>query len=621
MATRTDKKSVSPTEQETVAPSELALELALTWQDLRKKVEKQLARETQRLDHLWPEYSWANVNPDQIHLEWGYAAATGHPLPTLTEALCQLAAAGDVSAIEQADIPAAAEALCDELLHIGLVRGNYLEVLGWAYALPYLTDHLEESLWWKVLSRLVSVQQAAHSQAPQESIAQLVLGGELGLVLAWRLPFVPACKSLVEPAKESILGWFDCDEQSLDAALEDAGIATRLVLASGLRVIGLMEKVARRKLKKEPLNTLWELATWVAALTHPDGTAAFSFASKDSIACDVQAGGLLETAAKKLDESALLPAVQASLGQTKSRGRLAWQVSLPEPTLNSEEARLAAMLPEWDVRRGRLHVSYRDEAFRLQVHAGHPMLIDGEWEVEIKRDGAPVTAQGPWVEICHYTDDDVHYLELEQAWSGGVTLQRQLMVVRDDRCLYLADAVLTSEGSSQDKPAQLEYTSRWKIASEIQMEPEEDTWEILMKDSKLRAIAMPLGLPEWRVGPQNGTFDVNADGNLELQMRGIQNLYAAIWFDFERKRFTKPRTWRQLTVAESLRIVAPHEAQAMRVQVGNDQWMLYRSLRGRISRTALGKNLVADFYCGRFNPEDGYIEEMVTVDNDPDDSL
>jgi len=275
------------------------------------------------------------------------------------------------------------------------------------------------------------------------------------------------------------------------------------------------------------------------------------------------------------------------------------------------------MLPEWDVRRGRVHIDYRDEAFRLQVHAGRPMLLDGQWQITITSDGEELAPRGPWTEVCQHTDDDVHYLELEQSWTGDVVVQRQIMVVRDDRCVLLADAVISKDGSP---PTRLEYSSRWAVDAGIQSDPEADTWEVIMGDSKPRALALPLSLPEWRVGPRAGAFGVGTDGALELTMQGSNNLYAPLWLDFERSRFVKPRTWRQLTVAEFLRIVTPDEAIAFRVEAGPDQWLIYRSLIGRISRTALGKNLVADFYCGRFDPEDGYAEELVTVDNDPDDA-
>ena len=88
----------------------------------------------------------------------------------------------------------------------------------------------------------------------------------------------------------------------------------------------------------------------------------------------------------------------------------------------------------------------------------------------------------------------------------------------------------------------------------------------------------------------------------------------------EQRRFDRKRTWRKLTVADDLRIVSDAEAVGFRVQVGSEQWMMYRSLANQINRSVLGKHLVADFFAARFYASDGSFEELVTVDdNEPDD--
>jgi len=580
------------------------------WAELTKRIAKR--SNTRTLAGLWP-----NWDASGAPLRWGVAAASGEPVADSLQGLTLLAAGQSLPKRLRIDFQAAALDFCESLGSPGLEGTDQVEVLAWAYALPELTGRLREATWWEVLNRLQTLQHAAAEQASPDSLAHLLLGGELGLVLSWRLADVPSCKALVNDAAGAAIGWFDQGDDSVDTALMRAGVTTRLALAAGLRTQALLKAAAKRKLKASQTSVLWDLATWAAATTNPDGTAVFSAAARGAVREDIRTEGLLLTAAAELDPESLTPAVKAALGQSNSRGRLAWQVSLPEPTLNSEAARFAVMLPEWDVRRGRVHIDYRDEAFRLQVHAGRPMLLDGQWQITITSDGEELAPRGPWTEVCQHTDDDVHYLELEQSWTGDVVVQRQIMVVRDDRCVLLADAVISKDGSP---PTRLEYSSRWAVDAGIQSDPEADTWEVIMGDSKPRALALPLSLPEWRVGPRAGAFGVGTDGALELTMQGSNNLYAPLWLDFERSRFVKPRTWRQLTVAEFLRIVTPDEAIAFRVEAGPDQWLIYRSLIGRISRTALGKNLVADFYCGRFDPEDGYAEELVTVDNDPDDA-
>ncbi len=582
---------------------------ASQWPELKKRILKRA--QSRSLPKLWPDWE-----PDGAPLRWGYAVAAGDSLPEELQALSLLAAGQTVPKRVQIDYAEAAEAFCDSLGNPGLTPVDFVQILSWAYALPALSERLDERLWWDLLNRLQTLQRSVVEQSGQESLIHLLLGGELGLVLGWQLVDLPSCEALLKPATQAALRWFEQGEESIDAALAAAGVYSRLSLAAGLRCRCLLKVAAKRKLKKTHVSVLWQLATWAAATTNADGTAVFSPAPANALRDDTSQTGLLYTAAAELDPAALTPAVEASLGHSKTKGRLAWQVSLPEPSLYCESQGLAALLPEWDVRRGRVHVDYRNDQFQLQVHAGRPMLLSGQWQVSITSDGEEQSACGPWSEVCQYSDDDVHYLELEQPWSGELKLQRQIMVVRDDRCVMLADAVISPPTAA---PTELEYTARWEVNDAIKSEPEADTWEIIMGDSKSRALAIPLALSEWRVGSNAGTFNVAADGSLVLRVKGNNNLYAPLWIDCERSRFNKPRTWRQLTVAELLRIVTPDEAAAYRIEVGPDQWFVYRSMIGRVSRTALGKNVVADFYCGRFNPEDGYTEELVTVDDDTEE--
>lgn len=579
------------------------------WPELNKRIIKRT--QSRHLQKLWSDWE-----PNGAPLRWGYAAAAGELVPEALQALSLLAAGQNVPKRLKMDYAEAAEAFCDSLSSPGLGAVDFVQILTWAYALPALSEQLDERLWWDVLNRLQTLQRSAVEQSGEESLIHLMIGGELGLVLGWTLVDLPSCEAMLKPAAQAALQWFDRGEEAIDASLAAAGVYSRLTLAAGLRTRCLLKVAAKRKLKTAHVNVLWQLATWATGTTNADGTAVFSAAPASAVRDDVSKTGLLYTAAALLDAVSLTPAVEAALGHSKTKGRLAWQVSLPEPSLYSESRGLAAMLPEWDVRRGRVHVDYRDDQFQLQVHAGRPMLLSGQWQVSLTSDGEEMAACGPWSEVCQYSDDDVHYLELEQPWTGDLTLQRQIMVVRDDRCVMLADAVISPTSAT---PTDLEYTARWEVDDKIKSEPEADTWEIIMGDTKSRALAIPLPLPEWRVGPNVGSFNVAADGSLVLHVRGKNNLYAPLWIDCERSRFTKPRTWRQLTVAEFLRIVTADEAAAFRIEVGSDQWLVYRSMMGRVSRTTLGKNLVADFYCGRFDPEDGYTEELVTVDDDETD--
>jgi hypothetical protein len=112
-----------------------------------------------------------------------------------------------------------------------------------------------------------------------------------------------------------------------------------------------------------------------------------------------------------------------------------------------------------------------------------------------------------------------------------------------------------------------------------------------------------------------GSLEGTAAG-LELRqtMTGTA-LYAPLWIDLERRRVARPRTWRQLTVGEDRRKQPRDIAVGFRVQVGKEQWLVYRSMTPAANRTVLGHNLVSEFLIGRFTRK-GEVSSLVEIDAD-----
>jgi hypothetical protein len=50
-----------------------------------------------------------------------------------------------------------------------------------------------------------------------------------------------------------------------------------------------------------------------------------------------------------------------------------------------------------------------------------------------------------------------------------------------------------------------------------------------------------------------------------------------------------------------------------RLQIGNEQWLIYRSLTTPDIRTVLGKNLMHEFLVGRFT-DDGQVETLLEIE-------
>jgi hypothetical protein len=200
-------------------------------------------------------------------------------------------------------------------------------------------------------------------------------------------------------------------------------------------------------------------------------------------------------------------------------------------------------------------------------------------------------------------------LELGIDLTGGARLERQIMLSRYDDALYLADILLSRSADA----SQLQVTTSLPLAQGMAVRDEVDTRDALLVGKKPLAAIFPLALPEWRTDPRVGEMQVESMKlTLDQKRRGI-NLCTPLWFDLSPQRIKNDRTWRQLTVGESLRILSPDEAIAYRIQSGKDQWFVYRSLAPSANRTALGQNISGECLIGRFQ-KDGLVKEYFEIE-------
>jgi hypothetical protein len=126
-------------------------------------------------------------------------------------------------------------------------------------------------------------------------------------------------------------------------------------------------------------------------------------------------------------------------------------------------------------------------------------------------------------------------------------------------------------------------------------------------------MVLPLALPEWRADGRFGSLE-QTDRGLELcQSAKGAALFAPLFLDLEARRFGRPLTWRRLTVAENLQAVTDGVAAGFRVQIGGQQWLIYRSLAPKANRTLLGHNLATEMLAARFG-RDGEVDSILEVE-------
>lgn len=256
----------------------------------------------------------------------------------------------------------------------------------------------------------------------------------------------------------------------------------------------------------------------------------------------------------------------------------------------------------------RVAIEYRDTMPRLEIAVGDRLLVDGPWHWSVTAGSDELEAEGPWTFSGLESDKKSTFFEIAAPLAGGLRLERTLVVVPDDRIVVVADAITRTAEARVAR--ELRLTSRVTLAPGLEAQEVDETREVFLYDTGMRAMVLPLGLGEWKAAGDGG-FTVGSDG-LTLEQHGAGRLHAPLWFDCDPRRVGRPVTWRQLTVADTRQNLPRSMAAGYRVQVGHDQWLLYRALDEPRNRTLLGCNVSCEFLLGRVG-RSGEVKRMVEI--------
>jgi hypothetical protein len=277
------------------------------------------------------------------------------------------------------------------------------------------------------------------------------------------------------------------------------------------------------------------------------------------------------------------------------------------PVFQSDSSRLACLRSDWKTDANSLSVMHQGPLPRLELATRGQVMLSGEWQVELRAGGVDVPIAGPWTCSCWYSEDEGDYLELQAQPTPEIHIERQLLLSRTDDLLFLADAVI---GSGD---VRFDYASRLPLVPELDVLPFSGTRECRVTGPAGQARLFPLGLPCDRVTGTAGQF-VGSNGQLELRQSGIGGLYAPIVIDWNPNRRRSPAFWRALTVAQNGAAVPPRSASGCRLQIGKEQWLIYRSLSPILEpRTILGQHTMYETMIGRFE-RSGELEPIVLVE-------
>ncbi|MCA9265201.1 MAG: hypothetical protein KDA60_15175 [Planctomycetales bacterium] len=504
-----------------------------------------------------------------------------------------------------------------------------VECLAWAYALPRLASILDAHVWWEIFDHLTSVASEASlvfgkvtTDAAQSAWTGQLLAAELPLVLGYLLPELSGAKQLVERGRKFAT-------ESVEEMLDGQG----LLQAEYLRVLSplaacwsrclMLADHANKRFPRKIRNQYDCLIEHVLRLIRNDGSTVFApkvpkSARKenyklfeDFLACanlmaeDNDAKSLIEMA----NGGSRLARAKSAATKRERRQQTRLEENVTGwPSYDSEWSEVAVLQPEWCWDATRLVVDFSDRRVHGELSVRGTTFFSGEWPLAVRVNGDEVPLSSDWSISCWHSDEDVDFLEIQADLANGGEIQRQFVFAREDQFLYLADVVVNREGQG------VELEGHYALAPSISFSSGSETTEgTLAKRKKCQVLVLPVALPEWRTGNTLGELDEQEDGLRYLVRSQGPNLHAAHFLDFHPQRSRKTPTWRQLTVVDELRLVDDNEAVSYRIQVGPEQWVIYRSLRKTISRTFLGQHSAAEFVCARFL-SNGDVEELVEVE-------
>lgn len=477
-----------------------------------------------------------------------------------------------------------------------------------AHLLGAVGGALSADLGWKLVDFLTELARHAQRWNPEANnealIAQQLLAGELPLTLSYLLDEMKPLHALRSAAREALSEGLVELNNGEGLPRGDRLASLRPLLACWTRCLAVAHGDKQRPFNAKAMRQYHGLVRQALRWTAPSGAELLRPESNSWQPEFLQAALLLSD--KKKDVAAARQLLgKKFLGKSldaDGKGKT------PEAPYHCDWSRLALMRGGWSADDSVIAVGYSNAQIELEAWAEGRRLLGGVWTTESRVDGVPVEATDEWEETCWFSDHDVDYLELTQILKGGVRIDRQIMLARREKFLYLCDHFYGG------REATLEHSWQLPLGPAILFCGEGETRDALLVDGKPLARVMPLALPEWRIDPRVG--ELSGDGNtLKLSEKVVgRSVACPIFIDLDPQRSTEASTWRQLTVAEGLEIKTTDVAVSYRVQSGADQWVFYRSQGRRGNRTFMGQNTSSECYIARFTAPSGEVEELMEIE-------
>ncbi|MFK7735473.1 MAG: hypothetical protein AB8B50_05580 [Pirellulaceae bacterium] len=413
-------------------------------------------------------------------------------------------------------------------------------------------------------------------------------------------------------AMDNLAEYLESCEENIEHWLAHRGSFLRPALACIFRCRTLANSLRLRKWYPPQQKALAKLLIDAARWSRPDGTQLLGAPKRFNKSKSYWSALIGQTRRPK----AMMAAMTLSgIGEGK-RSEAASQISvskLPALTQYCEPAAMHCGQTDWRRKGSKVALEFGQADCNLEALGpkGIP-LLHGDWTLSVEIDSQARLQLNEWQEVCWFCDEDVDYLEIEARFGDEDRVQRQMILFREERLLLLADTLISETASA------LSMRSQIQLAANVSYRNEVKSTEGFVKSSAAECLALPLFLPEWKrdlsIAGDASSFSCVENQLVANAVAKGKRLYMPTLFSLCPSHARKPFTWRHLTVADELRIVRKDEAQAFRIQIGTDQWFVYRNLAKPIRRTALGVHTMDDFYAARFDSDEGECDTIVQVE-------
>jgi len=346
-------------------------------------------------------------------------------------------------------------------------------------------------------------------------------------------------------------------------------------------------------------------------LLQPDGRTALSNGVVHKAALLLHAA-TKSAGLKKSHHASVLAASLAATKPGRHRSSLAPRLKRKHrPSHQSDAAQLACLRNNWGVGADACIVAFDQSTPRIDLAAFGVPVLSGDWGCSTRiNDQDQFASAGPWECVCWYSGSTADYVELQRTGANGARLLRQAFLSRDDHFLILSDAVHTAGDG------RIDHTITLPLQWEATAQQDSLTREWALKRGPLTLRVLPLGLPQNTTDRADGRLTIGAS-SITLQQSSTGPRFACpLLLDWSPTRRKAPAQWRQLTVAESGRILTPAESLGVRWRIGDDQWLYYHLLDTcQTARTVLGHHTFHETVIAEVDST-GEVNQLVEVESE-----